>query len=133
MNARDFLRQYKTILIRIKAKKEQIKRLREMAEYVSPGGSFGVHGVSTGDKIGEASASIADIENDIKADMKALAKKRKEIMRVINSVDDSKQKKVLKLRYINCLEFSEIARKMNYSLSMIYKIHENGLENLHLL
>ncbi len=129
MNTRDFLRQYKTISIRIEAKREQIKRLREIAEYVSPDGS-GVHVTSTRDKIGDASTRIADLENEIKADIKALVEKQNEIIHAINTVKDDKQRTVLELHYINGWNFYKIARKINYSVDWVYTLHGRGLENL---
>ncbi len=130
MNARDFLRQYKTISIRIEAKKEQIKRLREMAEYVSPDSFSGVHGSGVRDKIGDVSARIVSLENEIKADMKVLMGKQSEIIHAINGIKDDKQRTVLELRYINRLAFSEIAKRMGYSVEAVYAFHRKGLKNI---
>ena len=53
-----------------------------------------------------------------------------EILSVIDSLNDSTQKSVLKYRYINGWHFYRIARKLNFSLDNIFTIHRKGIDNL---
>ncbi len=101
-----------------------------MAEYVSPDSSSGVYGTGIHDRICDASARIADLENEIKADIKVLMEKQSEIIHAINNIKDDRQRTVLELHYINGWNFYKIARKMNYSVDWVYTLHGRGLENL---
>ena len=56
--------------------------------------------------------------------------KLKEILSVINSVHNANQRTVLKYRYINGWHFYKIARKMNYNLDHIFRLHRMGIDNL---
>ena len=58
--------------------------------------------------------------------------KLNEIVSVIDTLDNSDQRSVLRYRYINGYYFSEIARKMKYSLDGIFKLHRKGLDALNI-
>ena len=53
-----------------------------------------------------------------------------EILSVINSVNNANQRTVLKYRYINGWHFYKIARKMNYNLDHVFRLHRLGIDNL---
>ena len=52
------------------------------------------------------------------------------IMKTIDTVDVPEQRSVLIYRYINDLYFHEIAKKMNYTLDGVYRLHRKALNNL---
>lgn len=52
------------------------------------------------------------------------------IMKSIDTLDIPEQRTVLIYRYINDLYFHEIAKKMNYSLVGIYRLHQKALDNM---
>ena len=58
--------------------------------------------------------------------------KLNEIVSVIDTLDNSDQRSVLRYRYINGYYFSEIARKMKFGLDNIFKLHRNGLDALNI-
>ena len=53
--------------------------------------------------------------------------KEHEIMDVIYSVDEMVFQNILLLRYVRCLQWEQIAWKMNYSLDWAYHIHGKAL------
>lgn len=55
-----------------------------------------------------------------------------EIYTKIEELESEEEKRVLSLRYIKCMEWEEIRRRMNFSLRRIYQIHGKALKNIKL-
>lgn len=52
------------------------------------------------------------------------------IMSMVQSLDNPISRKVLRYRYIEKLEWQEIADIMNYSERHIYRLHDNAIKKL---
>ena len=125
MTAKEYLSQYRWLNESINSKLEQAQRIRELASAVSSscgGGSGG-----TSDKVGNAVAKLVDLENDINADIDKLVDLRREIEAAIASVEDEKLQTLLRLRYISCLTWEQIAVKMSYSYKQVCRLHGKAL------
>ena len=89
----------------------------------------GIHGSR---KKQEPITKHIDICITIQNKQKEAQKKLNEIVSVIDTLDNSDQRSVLRYRYINGYYFSEIARKMKYGLDNIFKLHRHALDALEL-
>lgn len=129
MTAKSYLEQYRHLDNEIKIKQEQLSRLRELAESVSPFGS-GISSGETSDKVGRTAAKLVDAENEIKEMINRLVALKNDIEKIIESVENAKLRQILTLRYINGRTFEKIAEEMGYSYMQIYRLHEKALEKV---
>ena len=56
---------------------------------------------------------------------------RQEIQKAIDTLDNADQRAVLRLRYVECMEWHEIAERLHYS-DYVYVLHRNALRALNL-
>lgn len=61
-----------------------------------------------------------------------LLKLKEEIQNVISQIDDPLSELVLTYRYINLMDWNDIADKMHYALSYVFKLHRQGLSSIDL-
>ena len=128
MTPKEFLSRYRWLNEKINSKLEQAQRIRELASAVSSscgGGSGG-----TSDKVGNAVAKLVDLENDINGDIDKLVVIRHEIESAISCVEDEKLQTLLRLRYISCLTWEQIAVKMSYSYKQVCRLHGKALSRV---
>ncbi len=132
MTAKQYLSQYRALDARINAKLAQAERIRQLARAAgSNGNSNGVHSSQPYDRIGELTANIVDLENEINGDINALVDLEREIRECISKIPNGNHRVVLELKYINGFTLRQIADKLNYSLDGIKKIHKRALESVH--
>lgn len=125
MTPKEFLSRYRWLNEKIDSEIEQAQRIRELASAASSscgGGSGG-----TSDKVGNSVAKLLDLENEISSDIDRLVDLRHEIETAIASVEDEKLQTLLRLRYISCLTWEQIAVKMSYSYMQVCRIHGSAL------
>lgn len=72
-------------------------------------------------------AKMVDLENEINKEIDKLYSIKKDIMHSINLIDNKDYQVLLNLRYLNFLTWEEIAAKMSYSISWVFKIHTRAL------
>lgn len=129
MTAKKYLEQYRCLDCDIRIKQDQLSRLRELAELVSPSGNGSSSG-EISDKVGKTAAKVVDAENEIKEMINRLITLKRTIEKIIGYVEDSKLRQILTLRYINGHTFEKIAEKMGYSSMQIYRLHRKAMENV---
>lgn len=132
MTAKEYLSRYRFLKLEIDAKQERIDELEARAQSVS---SPSFSGVKTTSPKGEAKHEhLTDDCDALKAELVEenirLTNLQREIEHVIAKVEDDKERRVLELRYLNCLPFFKVAARLHYSLDNIYTIHRKALENL---
>ena len=131
MTAKEYLQQAYQIHRSIQARKQQIARLRELAEQVtSAATATRVSGTPARSKIESAVCRIADLQSLIQRDICRLAEKYEEIQRVIEKVDEGPHRDLLIHRYLNFYTWEEIAEKMNYSYKWVHVLHGKALEKV---
>ena len=81
--------------------------------------------------------AVAEVMCDLEGLLKKQAKLRIAMTRavadvagLIDKVDDKKQSLVMHYRYVACLPWREIAEKMSYSESHIFKIHDAAIDKI---
>jgi DNA-directed RNA polymerase specialized sigma subunit len=71
---------------------------------------------------------LAEIEEEINADVDKYVDMRKEIEAAINTVDDITLRTLLRYRYLNGLTWEKIAVEMNYTWRHTHRIHSAALQ-----
>lgn len=131
---RDELEQIKAYLSRysdlnesIDTKRKQVERLRERAQTVSGGNSNGVRNTLPYDKIGEITAKIVDLEREIIDEIDRSVDVQRKIREVISAVPTERLRTILEKRYLNCMNFDEIAAVLHYSKRQVFRFHKRAL------
>ena len=125
--ARDFLSAALRLDALIAVKLARLDMLRDRAQRMGraldglPGGS------GTGDRVGNAAAELADMEEDVRRDYAALLRRQKRIGAVIRAVPDEIQSAVLEMRYLQGMPFHRIAAALHYDERQIYRFHQRGV------
>lgn len=73
---------------------------------------------------------IGKLSDHIKDDTARLQEENQKAQILIDKLDDSKERDVLQLMYINGLGMEEIGEKLGYSRMQIYRIHKKALKNI---
>ena len=81
------------------------------------------------DKLGDNRAAAVDLEKKIEEMMHQLVMKHLRAEKYINQLEDSRQRLVLELYYLSIdrRTWSDVAKTMGYSESVIYDIHGDAL------
>lgn len=84
------------------------------------------------DKLGDNRAAAVDLEKEIEEMMQRLVSKHLRAEKYINQLEDSRQRLVLELYYLSIdrKTWTDVAKKMGYSESVIYDIHGDALVEL---
>lgn len=106
--------------------------LREMSVKITPNYSDMPKGCGGGSKVENAVLALVSVENRIDAAVGSLVKIRDEIMAAIDGVDDPVYRQLLRLRYINCQKWEEIAVSMNYYGRHLFKLHGRALQAINI-
>lgn len=125
-----YLRQYRNAKLAAEEIEEEIAEVRRIQMQPAMKSSNGMpHGTIKKD----LSDYAAEIDCLISRLMKARYKRIKtynDIYGKIEKLKNEEEKRVLMLRYIKCMEWEEIRKRMNFSLRRIYQIHANALKHI---
>ncbi|MGM9937619.1 MAG: DUF1492 domain-containing protein [Candidatus Ornithomonoglobus sp.] len=130
MTAREYLSQAYRIDQRINSKIEQVASLRDLSFKATatltdmPGGSRNVHSKES------IVAKMMDLENEINADIDNLVDIKRDVVSMINSVDNKDCQLLLEMRYLRFMPWERIAIEMQRSLRSIYRLHDKALEKI---
>jgi hypothetical protein len=134
INNRDkikYLKRYINLDREIERKLGEVARLRSKLTRVTevftaePKGGGSIYG-----KTEEILVKIVDLEHEIDADVDRLVAIRDGIKRIIEAVEDDRERLLLQYRYLDGHTFEWIAAKMNYSWRQIHRLHSKALTNL---
>ena len=129
MTAKEYLRQYRTLDLRVNTKLTQIEELRSLAVRLSPTARFDKAGNVT-DKVGRTVSRIVDLERELQNDIDELVQTGEKIRRAINSLTDERLKVILELRYMKGDRWEDIADELNYDLRNVYYLHGTALQKI---
>lgn len=122
------LRRYKSISDEIEDLTRERESWRERGLALTARLSDMPRGGGVSDKTGDAAARIADIDALIIRRTKELAGLREDIGRMIGTVRDDAQRRLLYLRYIEGCTWEAIAERMHYSYQWVCILHGRALE-----
>ena len=73
-------------------------------------------------------AKIVDMKAEVNAEIDRLVDLKRDIMEVVNAVDDPELQTLLELRYLCFKDWPDIAFEMHCSESNVYKVHSRALQ-----
>ena len=90
-----------------------------------PKGSNAVH-----DPMAEAAAKLADLSRLLATKLNDVISLRIEIERAINSLDEPRERLLIRLRYIEGRKWEQIALDMEYDYYWVLKLHKKALNKI---
>ena len=131
MTIKEFLSQGYRLNEEIDCKIEQLNKLNALARKANSSLTGMPHGAGgEGSALENVIVKIVDLQNEINADIDRLVDMKKEIGRLISSVENSDQRLILQLRYLCWEKWQDIVVKMNLSKPQVYAIHAQAMEAL---
>ena len=124
MNAKQYLNQIRKYEVLITNKEEQLKALQARA--VSTTAQMGGERVQTSsshDTHERIMVAILDLENELSTKINDYIKLKKEVIKVIDQLQEATHIDILYKRYISFKKWDDIADDMGYSIQAIFKIH----------
>lgn len=129
MLAKDFLNQAFLIDQRIRSKSEQIRTLNEIATSCSATLTGMPRNPNRGgSRMADAVCKMIDLENEIARDMDRLIEVKREIVTVINAVDDVVLRTLLEKRYLCGATWEEISVDLCFNRRWTFRLHAKALE-----
>ena len=131
MTAKEYLSQALLLDHRIDSKIEQIASLNALATKCTSAITGMPHNPSPSQStMADAIYKIVDLQELLKKDLSALVDLKREIMGVINGIENDEYKTVLEKRYLCFLSWEQIAVDMGYEMSWLYRLHQRALEKV---
>lgn len=130
MTVNDYLEQYRTLEAGIEMKLEQVERLRLLVTRASAGYNSGGSNPMPYDKVGELTAKIVDLENEVRSEISRLIDLQTEIKGYIALIPDAGVRLVMDLHYISGQSFGEIAKREARDIRTIFRRHKEGVKFL---
>lgn len=131
MTAKEYLSQTFHLDHRIDSKIDQIASLNALATKCTSAITGMPHNPSSSQSTMEdAVCKIVDLQELLKKDLSALVDLKREIMGVIDSIENDEYKTLLEKRYLCFQTFEEIAVELQYSIEHIFRLHRKALEKV---
>ncbi len=131
MNAKEYLSQAYDQSQRIQRKRNQLETLHELStSTTSRISDMPRSGSPDPQRLEGVLAKIADLECEIAADEKRMVDCKSAVADLIAQVQDTQQMKILMSRYIDFLDWGEIASKLAIGRSWALKQHRQAIEYL---
>lgn len=133
MTAKDYLKQAYLLDKQIQVEVKELEQLQSMRGTIQ--------GCSYGEKIGsnpnrnleapfiKTIEKIWDMEEKINAQISKLVQLQGEIDDAINQMTEPAERLLLKYRYLNAMEWNEIADSLYVSYRTVHRIHASALKN----
>lgn len=123
------LKQYRDLAAEAEELEEQIVRLRAQAEgHKWPDGQ--PHSNYATDRTSAIVAQIADLSEILEEKRANLLVQQLSIERAIEVLDESRDRRIIRMYYILGLKWSEVADRMGYALDYIWELHGEILDKL---
>ena len=81
-----------------------------------------------GDRFSALIAELVDFKKDLEEARIKSVQMQREIERVVEQVENARQRELLSMRYLEGMPWRDVAQKMGYAYSWIFKIHRNALD-----
>ena len=131
MTAKEYLSQALHLDHRIDSKIEQIASLNALATKCTSAITGMPRNPSPSQSTrADAVGKSIDLQELQKKALSALVDLKREIMGVINGIENDEYKTVLEKRYLCFLSWEQIAVDMHYSMEYAFKIHKKALEKV---
>lgn len=120
MNAQEYLNRYRDLNNSINDLLEERQRWISIATKITPPPKRYESSRTVSDKIGYSVPEIADIENQINAEIDELVELRKEIRKIILSVSNKRYRSLLTRYYILGMSWEKVAESLGCSRRTMY-------------
>ena len=131
MTAKQYLRQIRIIEGRIRRNTNRLRSLRASSDGMRAITYDGIKVQSSPeDSMSEKIGEIVDLENQTKAEIIKLEKKKSEITGKIHTIGYEEGESVLFMRWVEGMNFYDIAEQMHYSMRQVHNIHGRALQML---
>lgn len=117
------LRQHKAVIDRIAAEKAEL----EDVLYKCTSRADGMPKSGGGDRMGALVARVADLQDDLAAELDRYLQVRDMITAKIGCLKDERYRDVLVYRYVAGLDWGSVAKVMHYSIDHVYRLHGGAL------
>ena len=131
MTSKEYLSQAFRLDQRINSKLEQITSLNELAtKCTSTLSGMPRNPNRGGSAAANAIVKIVDLQTEINNDIDTLVDLKRELVKVIKSVDNTEYQILLELRYLCFKTWEQIAVEMNYRVRNVHILHSEALKNI---
>lgn len=130
MTVNEFLKQYQDLGISIEERQEEIEKLRARAISISPPATTnsGSHSKVQSDKVGLTVSKIVDETTALADDIEKFLAIRKEIIEIIESLPERKDREILRKKYILGKNAEQIAEELGYCRRQITRRVKKSLK-----
>ena len=125
----DDLKNVRRQKLRVESLQERIERLRSRAEYTQQQLGECGHSDPTRDRLAEYVAELDELERQLTGEMIALEKQLAFVDAELAKLPEN-QEKVLRLRYVNCQTWNEIAHQTHYSARNCQINHRKAIHRI---
>lgn len=129
MNAKNYLKQYKRILERLRQMKKELDTIEAQMETTGGIGDGMPRGTDISDKTGRLASMLADLKSQYEWITAESWLIRKDIEATINQVEDPLQSRLLYDRYIQGMSWRDVANEIH--MDEVYtrgRLHGSALE-----
>lgn len=131
MTIKEYLSQAYHLDQRINSKIEQLKRWQDLAiKATSTLSKTSSCSYENSHKMEDNMVKIIDLKNEINNDIDRLIDLKKDIIALINGVNEQEYQTLLELRYLCLKKWKQIALDMGYDVSWIHRLHNKALRKL---
>lgn len=123
------LKNLKTIDVEIMSKRQEIVSLRFKA-LKSPQYSAMPKGQKHGNATEDLNAQIIDDIAKINKEIEALYQERQLLTQAINKLEDSMERNVVRLHYLNNYSWKDISKELNWSVRQLQRMKDNAVQKL---
>ena len=123
------LKNLKTIDVEIMSKRQEIVSLRSKA-LKSPQYSEMPKGKKIGNATEDLNAQIIDDIAKINKEIEALYQERQLLTQAINKLEDSMERNVVRLHYLNNYSWKDISKELNWSVRQLQRMKDNAVQKL---
>lgn len=127
---KEILRSFRKLGKEIDRKIEEYERLHSWATKVTPEWSLQPKGGGGGDRISHTVEQLMELNGRINAEIDEYVSRREKIAAAVEAVGDANLRCLLGLYYLNGLTWEEVAERMNYSMTQIFRLHGLALQRI---
>lgn len=126
---KEFLKEHITKLNEVKGLEFEIQQMYQTLKSPIITGMPAVHSPDA-DKIGNVLWKIQQKEIKYLAKLDVILNEEKDIERVIDNLEDSRQRTIMRYRYISGLEWEEVCVRAHYSWKHTHRLHSDALNKI---
>lgn len=126
MDTKTFLCQIKYSTTEIRLLRERIEELRTVAERATAALS-GMPGGGKADGREATVVALVDCQRELAEDLRKQLRVERDVSAAIRAVEDPCLRTLLQLRYINGLQWAEVAGALGYELRHVHRLHAKAL------